>query len=631
MLWKKLVAYVIPLSFFVGFGQSICDCKLLSNSYELSLKPSLDSLDIQNTLEQFYPSKKEQCRLFSDQLLQFTYFYNQRNEEKMNTLLSLLDNVEKNSICSGQIQAYININKAKYYRTINQFDSLGKFAFNTLKYAETHKDTILEIEAIKQLVFMYTRMDEEEQRWNNVQRAKRLILNLKDYPSVSSNYRWLGYQYENQYSKTENIGLLDSTEIFIKKAKKLALSYHYSEELAKNYRALEAVSYHRGNLEVALKHIDSAIYYAKQVKGRLNFSGLYLSKAWDHFDLNQYKEAEIFTDSMLYYDDQSDYVGSMMTLSQAAELYEGIGKTDKAFESFKKYSKIKDSIFTKQRIKAINELEKKYDVEKKEKELLKNENKIKLLYLLIIAGFSLAVFTFLLFKNNQLKRERELNLQLQQALNNQATLELEISNARENIAQDFHDEMGNKLARITLLSNLLQDNTSQNLKAKSKIQQITDDAKALYFGTRDFIFSLKSNSDCLDEVITYLSDFGEDFFSKSDIRFILKQDIESNIKLPFYWSKQLVFIFKEAMTNALKYAQCTEVCLSFHHKNEQLTISFEDNGQGIPEDRLNSYNGLNHMKQRAKKIGCTLIINTKKDSGTQIIFKGKTTSKGGIC
>ncbi len=629
-MFKKVFFFIVLGISFFGFGQKDCDCSTVRSSFKRALEPNQDALKKLSYVAPFVSFNNPKCKL-SYSLFQLENFYNEKTIDSMRILLNDLALELNNNDCEGFSNALFNLYKAKYYRINNQFDSLGIYAYKTISFTEHSEEGILEVEALKQLVFMYTRMSEKQLRWENVGRAKKLILQLKDYPSSSSNFRWLGYQYENQFTETEDSSLLDSTEIFINQAKVLALQKSYFDELARIYRGLEAVSYHKGNLKEALVNIDSAIYYAKRVKGRLNFSGLYLSKAWDHFDLGEFKATEIFTDSMLYYDDKLDYVGYMMTLSQAAELYEGVGNTKKALESYKKYSKIKDSIFTKQRVEAINELEKKYEIEKKEKEILSQENEISLLYIFIIIFVALVILAFLIFKQLQLKKEQKLNQQLQKAIAMQENLEREVSNARENIAQDFHDEMGNKLARITLLSNLIQNDKGQNTNTISKIHQISEDAKALYFGTRDFIFSLKSNSDCLDEVITYLSDFGEDYFSKSHIKFILKQDIESNIKLPFYWSKQLVFIFKEAMTNALKHAQCNEVHLSFHFKKDVLSITFKDNGIGISKKFLESQNGLKNMNVRAHKIGGVLRIKTAENKGTIIIFEGKTTSKGGIC
>ena len=183
-----------------------------------------------------------------------------------------------------------------------------------------------------------------------------------------------------------------------------------------------------------------------------------------------------------------------------------------------------------------------------------------------------------------------------------------------------------RLARISLLSNLVNKEVSnKEEKLRSKVKQITDDANDLYLGTRDFIFSLKENSDYIEELVTYLSDFGENYFSKTNIKFVLEKQIEVNDKLPYYWSKQLIYIFKEAMTNALKYAECNLVTLKFNYVNKALEIACVDNGMGIKEENLNSTNGLLNMKERAKKIGGLINILSKENAGTTIIFKGKTT------
>ena len=224
-----------------------------------------------------------------------------------------------------------------------------------------------------------------------------------------------------------------------------------------------------------------------------------------------------------------------------------------------------------------------------------------------------------------------MNADLEKAMETQAKLEQEIIQVKENIAQDFHDELGNKLARISLLSNLIKaDKSLKNEGIKSKLIQITEDAKTLYLGTRDFIFSLKTNSDQLEEVITYLSDFGEDYFSKTSIQFQLEKSIEKDIRLPFYWSKQLIFIFKEAMTNALKHSNCSKVKLRFYFSKQDLQIELEDDGKGIADAVLNSNNGLNNMRQRAKKIGAYLSIDTQAKHGTKISFMGKLPNRVGI-
>ncbi|MFP2997988.1 two-component regulator propeller domain-containing protein [Spongiivirga sp. MCCC 1A20706] len=245
------------------------------------------------------------------------------------------------------------------------------------------------------------------------------------------------------------------------------------------------------------------------------------------------------------------------------------------------------------------------------------------LYVFALVTTMLALVTFFVMK--RLRQIKKRNLVLQQAIENQQKLESELNHVRENIAQDFHDDLGNKLARISLLSNLINKEVSNdNRKLSTKVKQINADANDLYLGTRDFIFSLKSNSDYIEELVTYLSDFGEDFYSKTRIRFVLENKINQNIRLPYYWSKQLIYIFKETMTNTLKHSACTEVRLTFTYEKNTLSICCTDNGIGITADEMNSNNGILNMKKRAEKIGCQLVITSEEKKGTTVSFIGKT-------
>jgi signal transduction histidine kinase len=322
-------------------------------------------------------------------------------------------------------------------------------------------------------------------------------------------------------------------------------------------------------------------------------------------------------DTSLFYDTKNDIGGHMMLLYEASDIYAGTGAYAKSLAHYKMHSKLKDSILNVKRLGKINELEIKYKTELKDAQ-------IKKLVILLIFAILLIVSILFVTKVFQLKKTKQKNLELKAAYNKQVLLEKELTEVRENIAQDFHDDLGNKLARISLLSNLVsEDDSVNNLNIKSKVKQITEDANGLYTGTRDFIFSLKPNSEYLKEVITYLSDFGEDFFSKTKVNFTIKKNVNKNVKLPYYWNRQLVYIFKEALTNALKHSKGDKVVLAFNCENDVLKISCIDNGIGLKEHSLSSLNGMSNMKKRARKIGGELIVKSGKNNGTTISFMGK--------
>lgn len=223
----------------------------------------------------------------------------------------------------------------------------------------------------------------------------------------------------------------------------------------------------------------------------------------------------------------------------------------------------------------------------------------------------------------QLRRVNNRNKLLQDTIAQSISLEKELSTVRENVAQDFHDELGNKLAGITVMSDLLMKDSELNQsKSIDMIAQVRKDAKDLYFGIKDFVWSIDAKSDDLKELMIYLIDFGEELFQYKGIVFKTEKQLhEEHIKLPYYWSRQLLLLYKEAMTNSLKHSKATEVLLGFYVDTKTLKICFSDNGVGFDASELKRKNGLLNMEKRTMKIGGELIVDSQ--DGTSILFKGK--------
>lgn len=237
-------------------------------------------------------------------------------------------------------------------------------------------------------------------------------------------------------------------------------------------------------------------------------------------------------------------------------------------------------------------------------------------------GVLLIAVSILLFLVYRILAIHKKNQLLKNAMASQKKLEKELSEVRENVASDFHDELGNKLAGITIVSELmLKDEFIKQSNSFEAIKQIQKDSKSLYFGIRDFVWSIDSKSDYLEELIIYLSDFGEELFQNSKITFKVEKEISQEMKkLPNYWSRQLLLLFKEAMTNSYKHSNATEVILSISLKKNVLKIELKDNGKGFVEVELKRKNGLNNMQKRAQKIEGELQILT--GEVTKVIFTG---------
>lgn len=204
----------------------------------------------------------------------------------------------------------------------------------------------------------------------------------------------------------------------------------------------------------------------------------------------------------------------------------------------------------------------------------------------------------------------------------------ELVKVRKRMARDFHDNMGNQLASITVFANLI----SLKLKDRSEeidelLKNIEKHTKSLFNGTKDFIWSIDPESDHLEEVFTYIKDFGEELFNRTDISFFSKSDdVLEHYPLPSGWSRHIVLIFKEAMTNALKHSQADEVHLNLNLQKKEFVISLTDNGVGYDET-VHKGNGFRNMRSRASQINCKVEIESNRNKGTTIHFIGSIQSE----
>ena len=197
------------------------------------------------------------------------------------------------------------------------------------------------------------------------------------------------------------------------------------------------------------------------------------------------------------------------------------------------------------------------------------------------------------------------------------------------MAQDFHDEMGNKLASIIVLVSTLQILIKDKSKeVQNSLNKIEKSSKQLFDGTKSFIWSISPNSDQISEAITYINNFGSELFEHTRIEFSVIDTIsdeEKGKRLPVGFSRQLFFIVKESMTNALMHSKAEKVQLAYaiNHSNNEITISIEDNGVGVNSEQLQSSRGLNNMRTRANRINYNLSYYHNPDGGFGVRIKGE--------
>ncbi len=210
--------------------------------------------------------------------------------------------------------------------------------------------------------------------------------------------------------------------------------------------------------------------------------------------------------------------------------------------------------------------------------------------------------------------------------NRQALLERlrreEQNKVRQRTAEDFHDEVGNKLTRINVLTNVLKNKIGP-LTADTQriIDQIQDNTGQLYSGTRDILWSLKPTNDSLYEILHRIRDFGGELYQDTEIdfEFIGTDEKWKDYRLPLDTGRNLIMIFKEALNNCLKYANATKVVLTAELKDKDiLHLELRDNGKGFDIETVKRGHGIDNMNTRTKRMDGRLYIDAHEGRGTVI-------------
>ncbi len=199
---------------------------------------------------------------------------------------------------------------------------------------------------------------------------------------------------------------------------------------------------------------------------------------------------------------------------------------------------------------------------------------------------------------------------------------------RKQLGQDFHDEVGNRLASISTQTGVLKLKMRDSGEDEKKIlTQIQQNARKLYSDTKDFIWTINPESNRFSEIVMYIKDMGEKVFEYSEMEFRCDSEITAGMNelvLPSGHSMQLIMIFKEAMTNVLKHAGAGKVVFSFEMNGKNWGIALQDKGKGFENGEFdNGHFGLKNMRFRAEKIKATLAMKSATGEGT-IIKLSKT-------
>jgi len=201
----------------------------------------------------------------------------------------------------------------------------------------------------------------------------------------------------------------------------------------------------------------------------------------------------------------------------------------------------------------------------------------------------------------------------------------EIEELRIQIASDLHDDVGSRLTKVAMVTELVDRETPATDRSKSHIENISGTVREITRAMDEIVWTINPRNDTLDNLANYVFQYATEYFQNTDVRCRLDVPAE----LPDYpisteERHNLFMAVKEAFNNVLKHSAATEVRVGLTVAGNLLTITIADNGKGVSPNLTGpAGDGLVNMKQRLQRIRGRFAFKSAPGVGTTVTLEAR--------
>jgi len=193
---------------------------------------------------------------------------------------------------------------------------------------------------------------------------------------------------------------------------------------------------------------------------------------------------------------------------------------------------------------------------------------------------------------------------------------------RSRMAADLHDTLCQGLNAIVLMLQAAEMSAEQNKPTMvGQLRRAYEVAKDTLQEARRSMWTFSRQATGNVDPATSLALAAEELFNGTPVQCELSLQ-EQPFDLPPRIRFELLRIGKEALTNAVKHSEATNVQVKLTYQEQSLELSVKDDGRGfVPasgSDGRHGY-GLTSMRQRAEGLGGKVAIESRPGQGTKVV------------
>lgn len=554
----------------------------------------------------------------------------------------------------------------KYKKAIPYFEESIKIL---IAINQTSKIAIKKIN----LAICYDRLGDIKKSINYYIEALKVYQTSKVENQIGKCYSGLGelYRQAGNFKKAHNY-LTKAIGVFCKKKNKTSL--------ARVYQMLGLLYFNIQDYKKALTFYQKSLHIKKKLKSNQGVQGVLNNMGYVYLKLSQPNRARVifeqsyniaiqkkdtstlavlyinlgllnkqkkkyrqaigyFLKSLALAHKVSDRYTRRDVLENLSYTYAKLNQYEKSFKYFNRYKWARDSLEAS--FREALQLKDAYEKEKKAKESLAKDQKIKLTqlahlkeysfrqtlvnYFLGIGFLLLLILLLALVKNYQERRKvRKKQAKIDHLLQEQEFVALSKmlegqEKERKRISEDLHDRVGSMLSVVKLhFEALNQSPDLPNITNVTQYQQGTKLLDEACDAVRDVSHNISSSA---------LERFGlvaalQDLKSKIEYTNVLEVKLASlgleEDRLSTKYETQAYRIVQELINNVLKHANASLIKIHLIYDEDSLHIQVEDNGKGFEVAKLHEKKGIGSVESRVKVLKGTYDITSHKGKGTSV-------------
>ena len=375
---------------------------------------------------------------------------------------------------------------------------------------------------------------------------------------------------------------------------------------AENYllQSLELRKLLKDSFAIALNYSDLGYMYKEQVN---------YTKATEQYNYSNALAIKMQYAELL----QSNY-------GELAAIAEKTGNFALSLDYYKKQTALKDSIYNGDKMKQIEQLNAKYQTEKKEQQLKLQDAEItKKNYLLwgLAASIALLIFAGVSFyRKRQLQNKMNLQAEVmkQQDLATKAIINAE-ENERKRIAAELHDGVGQMMSAAKMnLSAIENEMPFKDETQKNSFSKVIDMLDESCKEVRSVSHQMMPNA----LLKSGLASAVKEFLDKIDNRIIkinlhtegLQERLESNTETVLYR------VIQECVNNVIKHSGANKLDISLIKDADGISATVEDNGHGFDTADKKKFDGigLKNINSRVNFLKGTVDFDSAPGRGTLV-------------